>query len=278
MATRSTAVRPGSVPDGVQIRPRRFEFRGLDEVPQYWFAGNPVSTHIENTFSILIPPGERFFIRAVRHFADRVTDPDARAAVDAFTRQEALHSRAHVELNASFARFGVDVDREAAYADRVFARLQRVLSPRMRLGVTAFLEHLTATAAHSLFAEPLFEDLIDPEMRRFWRWHAAEELEHKAVAFDLYRQVGGTYVSRVLSALVALAWLAFPYWRITRRMVKDDPHQPTADERRQARDIERQLIGRQLRLVAAYFGPGFHPWDTDDRALLAEWYAADELG
>ena len=31
----------------------------------------------------------------------------------------------------------------------------------------------------------------DPAMAKLWRWHALEETEHKAVAFDVFQQVSG---------------------------------------------------------------------------------------
>lgn len=264
------------LPDGVVVQPRRFEFADLEAMPQYWFAGNPVATHMENAFSILIPPGERFFIRSVRNYSDDVTDPETRDLIRAFSQQEGFHSRAHAELNESFARFGVDVERESAFAGRVFKWMQRVLSKKTQLGVTAFLEHLTATAAHMMFREPLLDESLDPEMRRFWRWHAAEELEHKAVAFDLLGEVAGGYLRRVYCAVVALVILAVPYARIVRRMIRDDPHTPTSEERKQARALDRKLIGPQLKLVIQYFRPGFHPWDAHDEGHLQEWYATDD--
>jgi predicted metal-dependent hydrolase len=266
------------LPDGVSIQPRRFHFRELDRVPQYWFGGNPILSHTENAFSILIPPGERFFIRSVQRYADRTADPELAQLIRAFARQEALHTRAHDEFNASLARFGVDVEREIAYADRVLAALARWLPAKMQLAVTVFLEHLTATGAHVLFGQPEIARAMHPEMLRFWRWHAAEELEHKAVAFDLYREVGGGYLLRVFSALAAALLLAFPFVRIARRMLRDDPNGVTDGMRRQARELNRRVMGPQLRMIAAYFRPGFHPWQCRDEAHLAGWYASPDTG
>jgi len=264
------------LPDGVTIQPRAFEFRDLDDVPQYWFAGNPVLTHIENTFSMLIPPGERFFIRSVRHFEDRASDPEMRRLIRAFVQQEGLHSRAHNEFNASLDRFGIDAEREHAEADKAIARLEKRLSPRMRLGATVFLEHLTATGAHTLFAEPWVAERMHPEMARFWRWHAVEELEHKAVAFDLFRAIGGGYLLRVFSAIAAVVLLALPFDRMVRRMVKQAGQPITPEMRKEARDLNRKIAGAQLRMLAKYFKPSFHPWDCDDEPHLRAWYASPE--
>jgi predicted metal-dependent hydrolase len=269
------AAKSSRLPDGVVVQPRRFEFRDLQSVPQHWFAGNPIVTHIENAFSILIPPGERFFIRSVRHYEHRA-DPEHAELIRGFIEQEGQHTRAHHEFNASLGRFGIDVEREAAYANRVFAWMQKVLPRKVQLGMTAFLEHLTATGAHMLFVEPAIAESMHPEMVRFWRWHAAEELEHKAVAFDLFRDVGGGYLLRIFSALAAVVLLALPFDRIARRMRKQDPTIITPAMRQQARELNRKVMRPQLRMIAQYFKPGFHPWDSDDVRHLEEWYASAE--
>ncbi len=264
------------LPSGVVIQPRRFEFRDLEAVPQYWFAGNPIITHMENAFSILIPPGERFFIRSVRNFEDRATDSESRGLIRAFIQQEGLHTRAHNEFNASLQRFGVDVVREVAYAERVMASMEKLLPRKMQLGATAFLEHLTAVGAHMLFTQPLIAESMHPEMVRFWRWNAAEELEHKAVAFDLLRVAGGGYFLRIFSAIAAMLLLTTPFIRIFRRMLKEDGQEITAEMRRQAREINRELQGLQLRMIAQYFKPGFHPWKCHDEKVLKDWYSSPE--
>lgn len=270
------AAESSRLPPGVAIQPRRFEFEDLESVPRDWFADNPIISHVENAFSILIPPGERFFIRSVRHYEERISDPELRDLICAFIQQEGLHTRAHNEFNDSLRRFGVDVDRETAYADRVLRSLERWLPRKIQLGATAFLEHLTATGAHVLFTEPAVAGSMHPEMLRFWRWHAVEELEHKAVAFDVFRAVGGGYLLRVFSALAALVLLAFPFDRIARRMLRDDPREVTPEMRERAAALNRKVLGPQLRMIAQYFKPGFHPWNFPDEKYLMEWYASPE--
>lgn len=278
MATKASSPAAASprLPDGVAIQPRRFEFRNLETVPQYWLADNPIASHAENAFSLFIPPGERFFIRSVQRYADRVADPELRELICAFSRQEALHTRAHEEFNASLERFGVDVRRERERAERAMAGLARYLPARMQLAATAFLEHVTATGAHFLFAEPAIASAMHPEMLRFWRWHAAEEIEHKAVAFDVYREIGGGYLLRVASALAAVLLLAGPFVACVRRMLRDDPTPITGEMRTQARALHRKAMQPQLRMLAAYFFPGFHPWRLRDEPYLTEWYAAPD--
>jgi predicted metal-dependent hydrolase len=272
--------RPGHLPDGIVVQPRRFEFRELDAMPRYWFADNALLTAVENAFSLLIPPGERFFIRSVRAYEDRARDPALRELIRGFAAQEALHTRAHDTFNEALGRHGLDVEREKAYAARTIERMERFLPGKMRLGATVFLEHLTATGAHVLFTEPAVAAAMHPEAVRFWRWHGAEEIEHKAVAFDLFREVGGGYVLRVLSALAAVALLAVPFHRMVTRMLREDPRPVTADTRRRARELNRKVVKPQLRMLARFFRPGFHPWrepwQESDQEALRDWYAAPD--
>ncbi len=270
------AATAAALPAGVQIQPRRFSFDDVEAVPRYYFAGNPLLTHFENAFSIMIPPGERFFIHSVRAYEKEVSDPEMKDLIRAFIQQEALHGSAHNEYNRAIGRFGFGTDEEIERAEKLFKRLERWLPRRLKLGMTVFLEHLTAVAAGGLFHVPELGEQMDDQMLRFWRWHAAEELEHKSVAFDLFTHVGGGYVMRVCSALVAIALLTVPLIRMTRRMIRADGVTITDDIRREARRINKIAGDQQLPLLAAFFKPGFHPWKLDDGAVLVDWYHSPE--
>ena len=271
------SARSDSFPEGIAMQPREYSFEDLDAIPKYWNLDNPVLTHFENAFSIMIPPGERFFIDSVRAYEDRVTDDEGRALIEAFVRQEGLHGEAHDRFNASYERYGIDIARQEAYAAKVFRCARRWLPAKIQLGITVFSEHLTAVGAHTLLDAPEVEDEIDPQMLSFWRWHAAEELEHKSVAFDLFHRVGGGYATRMLSVLAAALFLAVPMVRITRALLREDPHQATAADRKQALAVQRRMGRRQLPLFLAYFKPGFHPWQIDDSGMLREWYRQGSL-
>lgn len=264
--------RSDSFPDGIAMQPREYDFDDLEAIPQYWNLDNAVLTHFENAFSIMIPPGERFFIDSVKAYEGRVTDEEGRALVRAFVQQETLHGEAHDRYNASCERFGIDIKAQEAYAAKVFRRTQRWLPKKIQLGITVFSEHLTAVGAHTLLDSPDAEDEMDPQMLAFWRWHAAEELEHKSVAFDLFRRIGGGYFSRMLSVLAAALFLAVPMVKIARSMMRDDDHRITRAERRQAAAFQRRVLRIQFPLLLAYFRPGFHPWQIDDTGMLEDWY------
>ena len=269
--------RSGEFPTGVSMQPREFSFTDLESIPQYWNLDNPVLTHFENAFSIMIPPGERFFIESVRHYRGRVTDAEGRELIRAFVQQEDLHGRAHDAFNESCERFGIDIERQRRYAERTFARVAKLLPAKVRLGITVFSEHLTAVGAHTLLTNEDAASEMDPQMLEFWRWHAAEELEHKSVAFDLFHKVGGGYFTRMISVLVSVLFLAVPMVRIARGMMRDDPHQPTRDERKEAVAFQRRILRQQAPMLLAYFSPRFHPWQIADTEMLQDWYRSGTL-
>ena len=80
-----------------RIVPRRLHF-DFSDVPKHWFHGSAQATHASNGMHLLFPEGERFFIRSVRHYLDRVHDPALRRRVSGFFAQEALHGNAHDQV------------------------------------------------------------------------------------------------------------------------------------------------------------------------------------
>ena len=67
----------------------------LEEVPRFWFGGDPFRTRLFDALSLTFPDGERYFIESVRLFRDKITDPDLQQRVADFIRQEAQHGIAH---------------------------------------------------------------------------------------------------------------------------------------------------------------------------------------
>ncbi|MEB3733037.1 metal-dependent hydrolase [Halopseudomonas pachastrellae] len=137
-----------------------------------------------------VPRWRAFFIDSVRHFRDRVTDPQQQALIKGFIGQEGpVVSTSNTttgcrRLATTLSGLTQPVRRRIAYANKH-------LSPERRLAGTVAMEHFTAIMADSVLRELRWFEGSDEAMRRIWRWHALEETEHKAVAFDLYMQVCG---------------------------------------------------------------------------------------
>lgn len=192
--------------DDTAIIPRNIQFGFDTDLPLNWHSDDPATSRFYDALSLLFPSGERMFIDSVRLFADRITDPKLQADIKAFTAQEAVHSREHARYNALITAQGIDVDGFERLAERVIKTAKRWTPAKTQLAVTCAFEHYTALFAESILGDPRVMDGAHPFYRDLWRWHAMEEEEHKAVAFDVYRTVapGFTgYLRRVLAMSLA---------------------------------------------------------------------------
>lgn len=169
------------------IKVRRMDFEFSESTPTFWFDDNPLLTATLSALAVSFPPGERYFIASVRHFLDRVDDPELLARVKAFVGQEANHTKEHIAFNKFLDSRGFPASAmERWVADRV-GELQKRSSPESNLARTAALEHFTAILASVLLEHPEIAERMSPEVARLWVWHAIEEVEHRSVAFDVYK-------------------------------------------------------------------------------------------
>lgn len=264
------------LPSGVYIQPRRPEGLDFAAVPRDWFAWSKTLSTILNLFSFIIPEHERFFIRTVRKYKAQGESAEDQALLRAFMQQEAIHYQLHEEFNETRRAYGMHVDRDLDTIRQVFAGIERRYSQRVRLGMTAFMEHVTAVSAHIALGKNSPLPYMHPSMRALWEWHALEEIEHKAVAFDLFKRAGGGYLLRVYSALLAVLIDARLFRVLGRRARADhetaraagEPRGALSDEqlaiRRDVYRLERRNVRRAFWAALRYFLPGFHPWQLDD--------------
>ncbi|MGE3674110.1 MAG: metal-dependent hydrolase [Polyangiaceae bacterium] len=170
-----------------RIKVRRMDFEFGESTPTFWFDDNPLLTATLSALAVSFPPGERYFIASVRHFMDQVKDPALLAQVKAFVGQEANHTKEHIAFNQFLDSRGFPATAmEKWVADRV-AELQKRSSPEANLARTAALEHFTAILASVLLEHPEIAERMSPEVAKLWVWHAIEEVEHRSVAFDVYK-------------------------------------------------------------------------------------------
>ena len=120
-----------------------------------------------------------------------MTDPELQQAVKGFIAQEATHRHQHRMLNDRLQEMGYPIARIDRHVTRLLAKLEKVFSTEMALAGTAALEHYTATLAELLLTDDEMLDLLGrSDVRPIPPWHAFEECEHKAVAFDVFQAVG----------------------------------------------------------------------------------------
>ena len=275
----------GSVtPRDLTITPRDRKFARDPKPARWWNGGDPVATALYNALSATFPEGEAFFVESVRKFRDGAP-PKLADEIKAFTTQEAIHSREHAAFNKAAAEAGYDLK---PLEDRVHWRLGLVAErpPIASLAATMALEHFTAILAHALLKDSRHLDKAEPEAAALWKWHAAEEIEHKGVAYDTW-----LWATR--------DWPRFKRWKVKAKVMLLVTRNFIVDRTLGSLELMRQdgitgpkAVARLLwfmwvkpgmmrRIFSAwlkYFLPGFHPWNEDDRHLIAGFDLSGDYG
>jgi predicted metal-dependent hydrolase len=266
--------------DGTGVPTRSMEFdEWFSDVPRHFAGGGDVlMSHVFAVLSSVFPGGEAYFVRSVRSVRHRITDPRLREAVEGFIGQESMHGREHRAFNEHLATLGYPTGPIDTYIRGLTWLRERFLSETMNVAIVAALEHYTATLAETVLTDPEARAALGHRAARYLLvWHALEELEHKAVAFDVYRSIEGTERMRV-----AAMWLVHVnfvletgIWTLVSLALD-----PTA--RRHPGRLVRNVwasrrspftSARALRRLSSYHHRAFHPNDCDDSELIAAWRA-----
>jgi predicted metal-dependent hydrolase len=263
----------------VTRRDIRFDLDGSD-VGGWHPAGRHVA-HFFNALSVFFPEGEAFFIDSVLHYRDGIRSPRLAADVKGFIGQEGMHSREHRRYNRALVAAGLPVKELEARLGRHLEQVRARLSPEEALGVTIALEHFTAILADALLSDDRVLDSADPRLAAVWRWHAIEETEHKAVAFDVFEQVMGSdwraYGVRARTMIGATLVFWFLVFRYHFALVRADGG---AGDLRGWWRLFRFLwispggLRRIVRPWLSYFRRDFHPWQHDNLGHVERWKAA----
>ena len=245
----------------IEARQVQFDFSNS---PLQWIPNDPLSSHVINGINLLLPAGEFWFCRVFNKALPYVTDPVLHADVKGFIRQEAIHARAHLSAQEFMQSHGVNIDEITARFDLLFGQLlgeaplglemfniQPLQKPWLilRVGIIAAIEHFTGALGQWTLDNKTW-DLADPVIADLFRWHLAEEVEHRSVAFDLFEHLCktelGFYVTR--QALMAAVYPLFIYFvaSTARHLARQDD------------DEESLRIGRQslLRLLIGFESVG----------------------
>jgi predicted metal-dependent hydrolase len=272
-----TSASAASVPKRtVRTRRIRFDYPS-GSLNRHYVDGDLVMSHVVAVLSAMFPEGEDFFVRTVRHYAGQITDPELKEQVAGFTGQEITHGREHRALNERLQQMGYPTRRIDRMVKRDMAQARRRMPPIVCLAVTAALEHYTATLAETLLTDERAQALLgDSEVRSMLLWHALEESEHKAVAFDVFRAVGGTEKVRIRTMrVINMSFLLSVIGNTIVSMLGD---RATYNPIRTARSIAALrhspfLSRKVIRRIRDYNRVGFHPDDNDNSELLERWRA-----
>lgn len=257
----------------IKTRRIRFTFGERSPARKHYVDGDIILSHAISILSGSFPEGEEAFVRSVRRFSDQITDPELKRQVAGFIGQEMTHGREHRNLNDRLQEMGYPTKKVEDRMKRM-AALERILPAKVTLAMTAAAEHGTATLAERVLSSNEIQVMAyDDEIRAMLNWHALEELEHKAVAFDVYRAVGGSEPMRII-VMIALGLVSVGQLvpSVVMSILADrDARNPRALLRSLVRLPRSPFIKGTGLTALRYMKPGFHPDDIDTDALLEQW-------
>jgi uncharacterized protein len=249
----------------------------LTHVPRHWLGGRRSVSLFFDNLSVFFPAGERFFVRSVRAHERYLKNPELLAAARAFSGQEGIHAREHDRYNQMLSAHGYPVTAMEERVEKLLSFVSRRAPRRRQLGATCALEHFTALMGRLILANPRILDGADPTMASLWRWHAAEENEHKSVAYDVFVAAGGTYLERVTTMIFATVIFWAKVFEHQVRMMRADG---IAGSLREWAALVKFLfvepggMGGVAWHYFDYYRPSFHPRDVESDALLEAWKQA----
>ena len=256
------------------IQPRHMGFEINNDLSNNWHSNDIFITAFFNAMSILFPIGERFFIETVRHFRDEIKDPILLEDIKGFIGQEGQHSQEHKKYNDALVNLGYDVDHLEGLLKTRMEFMKKKLSPIRLLAGTVAFEHFTAILAEVFLKDGGALENANPNIAKMWQWHAIEEIEHKAVAFDVYQQSGGKYWMRVRVMILVSYFMAFFTARNLIHILKKEGKLFSPKIWWSGLKFlfgKPGIIRKTLPTYLDYYKPSFHPWQHNNTHLIEQW-------
>lgn len=272
--------------DPEEIKVRRVNFSFDQKTPRFYYKNNPFSTHFINTLHILFPTGERFFVNSVLKHQKQIKDEKLKKQVRNFCGQEGIHSAMHERFWKILHDNGYKIDGYEHHIDnllhKVAAKIKIPLfkdDQHIDLVATACLEHFTALFGHAIFMHvDVNKGTVPEDIAELFQWHAAEEIEHKHVAFEVMQKVDGQqYTKRVIVMPIASVILYF-YLSVGTAMLmyQDRKYLKLSKLPRQFYDFATGLFtdlhGDVVREYFTFFKKNFHPADLNDYSLAENFF------
>lgn len=257
------------------IKPRRMQFNTDDmNMAQFAIENNSLISTFFYSLSAMFPDGERFFIHAVRHYQKAISDPKMIADIRGFIGQEAHHGRCHEDLNDEIEKLGIPMKMVSDNMSARVSMLKKRFGPERQLALTVAMEHFTASLAEFILENPEVLDQAPKTFRQMMLWHSVEEIEHKCVAFDVYRQQVNNEWMRRRVMVIAMASLFTRIALFQIRILWKTKHFPSLREWIDATRFfwgKKGILRANVQGVKKFFRRDFHPNDIDQSALIDGW-------
>lgn len=206
----------------MKARRPRLDFERSDPL---WIPAQPGFAHALNGGSSVLPYLEPYLIKVQKLARDRLVEshPALAREIGVFNQQEANHYRVHALFNRVLRERYPGVEPFEREIERDFERMLSERSLRFNLAYCEGFES-TGLIQAELYLEHLDDVLegADPAVRDLWRWHLAEEFEHRSVCHDALRALHPGWLYRVGMYLYVLWHLNGHGRRVRRHLIAVD--------------------------------------------------------
>ncbi len=256
------------------FKPKIIQFNFSSKLSRFWCAGSYNRTYFFNALGILAPSFERLFILSVLNFRKALKGTDLEKPIRAFLGQEAQHDHQIRRFNQHLKQLGYPIEDLESSNLALCKKLNNRCSAKTQLAFTMGAEHLISLVSDLNLKDPIWFAGADKEVAALWRWHAIEEVEHKSVAFDVYHRVCNQYWRKILAYVVVISVIGMMWGRNWLAMAKHDKllTKPKfwVDTLKYC-FFKPGVFSKLLWPMCQYFSPWFHPWQHDNRHLVATW-------
>jgi len=250
----------------------RYPRMDYSKVPAHW-SRNIAFAQSRNAASTIPTPVEPWLIRILRSALDRLParDDALRAEVLGFIGQESQHYRQHRQFNKAMIDQGYP--KLAEFEAKLAADLDRFFETRSLKFLLAYadgFESLGAVAGGVWFEKSdAFLEGADENAVALWKWHMAEEFEHREVCFKFYHAMFGRglwkaivngYFYRVYGFLFALVHLGAYTKKVTAYLLEVDRQAMGEAEKAKLDADVKAMDAFQRRQVLPQLLKNFLPW------------------
>ena len=254
---------------GITVRKAQFNPKAIR---RHYFANSPIMSHLLTALSSTFPIGEQFFVHSVRNLRDKVKDEKLQAQIAAFIGQEAMHSKAHAEFNDAWRTEDYNLDRFQAWLMRKDQYVKNLHS-KIQLAITCAFEHFTALLGGYILRHPEALSTLDDDAVKLWVWHAIEEIEHRAVAFDVYQAVyGDDKIRRMIMRSVTTGFASLTLYSATKLFMQDRKKSlPKIGGNIFGLYLLAKMLIQMFPEYLSYYQKDFHPADIDYSKIVLYW-------
>lgn len=254
----------------------RFPRNDYSKIRAHWAPNIAFAQH-QNATSIIPAPVEPWLIKVLQAALPRL-GPDAGALkedIKAFIGQESQHFRQHRLFNKIIAAQGYPklAEFEQKLADDLDGFLKN-RSLKFQIAYADGFESLGAAQGTIWFNRiDMLTEGADINAVTLWKWHTAEEFEHREVCFQLYHRlfarglwgrIWNGYFYRIYGTIYAMAHLQGYMARMFAYMIEQDRAAMTAaSQQRLDGDIKalkrfqtREFLPQVLKVLLPWYDPG----------------------